>query len=652
MSLTDQLKKAASVDIFKLAQDKAAFVGHPFYFDYAVAHVLVADAHKQRVRGIPQGAFLLAFYDNEQDEKEAVLLRALGPTKLPTDQDVIKSMVEYYKDNLQVSGPTSQLDEYTRYEFSFSGLECRILGTFYLDRNGALVFGADLENFYSAHNYSVFKPSGDILELIVNFREGSTIPGQSSDVRIGRVRYSSSMRFQDQEEKEVKVFVTPTDFLGKRTALFGMTRTGKSNTVKKVIQSTVDISNQALFSAEMLGKGNDLFNDNASNPFDEHGKPKYPVGQLIFDINGEYANANLQDDGTAIFEMYKDKVTRFSILDKDGFNVMKTNFYEDIEAGFELLVSLLREDTARYVESFRAVQLGSVSSANEIDISEGESEDEADYVDNGTESKVNKLSTPYRRRLAAYKCCLHLAGFKHKDKMIKFPGEVTLNKIANNINPSKGITYDQAVSWFSYVWDAMGDKNIDFFDNYKKEHDGKEWADNDLRALLTMITRKRTPGKSVDVNGYLVLQKALKLHTETIGEPYSKEILKLLRQGKIVIADLSQGDPTIIRLYSEKICKHIFEDAMDRFIQATSNNFIQIYFEEAHNLFPKKEDKNLSQIYNRLAKEGAKLNIGIIYATQEVSSGSSGIAVDSTICRNRPRTKPTIPFQIEHQPLE
>ena len=54
-------------------------------------------------------------------------------------------------------------------------------------------------------------------------------------------------------------------------------------------------------------------------------------------------------------------------------------------------------------------------------------------------------------------------------------------------------------------------------------------------------------------------------------------------------------------------------------------NFIQMYFEEAHNLFPKKEDKDLSQIYNRLAKEGAKLQISVNYATQEVSSVSSNI---------------------------
>ncbi|MEJ7666796.1 MAG: hypothetical protein WKG07_48470 [Hymenobacter sp.] len=64
---------------------------------------------------------------------------------------------------------------------------------------------------------------------------------------------------------------------------------------------------------------------------------------------------------------------------------------------------------------------------------------------------------------------------------------------------------------------------------------------------------------------------------------------------------------------------------MDRFTSNEPNNFIQFYFEEAHNLFPKKDDKDLAQIYNRLAKEGAKLNLGMTYATQEVSSISSNI---------------------------
>ena len=40
------------------------------------------------------------------------------------------------------------------------------------------------------------------------------------------------------------------------------------------------------------------------------------VGQIVFDVNGEYANDNQQDDGTAIYQLYKKNVTRYSILEK------------------------------------------------------------------------------------------------------------------------------------------------------------------------------------------------------------------------------------------------------------------------------------------------------------------------------------------------
>ena len=46
-------------------------------------------------------------------------------------------------------------------------------------------------------------------------------------------------------------------------------------------------------------------------------------------------------------------------------------------------------------------------------------------------------------------------------------------------------------------------------------------------------------------------------------------------------------------MFSERICQRIFADAINRFTSTCPNNFIQFYFEEAHNLFPKKDDKDL-----------------------------------------------------------
>lgn len=601
MDIANKIKQIASVDLFKLANDETHKIGNPFYLDYSKASLLIPDAFKKKVNGIPQGAFLLAFYDNEKPSTEALLLRAIKPTSLPTDDDNVRSMIEYYKDDLKTSGENSQLDPDTRYQFSFSGLECCILGTFYKDSRGAIQFGADVENFYGSHNYSVFKPYGDYLQMIVNFRDGEEVSGNPNDVSIGKVRYSSSRRFADSEQ-DIPVYITPKDFLGKRTALFGMTRTGKSNTVKKVIQATVDISDMA---TNVLA-GYTGTPQNALVPIDEQGHPRFPVGQIIFDINGEYANPNMQDEGTAIFEIYKDRVSRYSVIEKEGFEVLRINFYKEHEAGFSLISSQFKEQgmNGDYVNAFLAVNL----------------EKPADYDEDPGEK------TRYDRKLAAYHCCLYRAGFTPPaGYRIKFAGNKEINPLVREespIDPSQGISFDDAITWFKAVW-----KNYDtweFFKKYQKQK-GKDWVDEELKALLIFLTQYKSPGDKTFVSGYSKLKPLIPYHTNKSEQSFEIDIIDKLRSGKIVIIDLSQGDGDIQRLYSERICTKVFNESSHRFINNRPNNFVQFYFEEAHNLFPKKDDKDLSQIYNKIAKEGAKLNLGMIYATQEVSSVSSNI---------------------------
>ncbi len=574
--ITEKLRALASTNIFKDGRDPETFIGRPFYFDYGTVKVLVNDKWKHRAGGIPAGTFLLCSYDSEAGVEEMVLVRVLGPTALPTDSDVVASMVEHYKEDQPPGGSTGKpLDSFTRYEFMFSGLECRVLGTYYY-QNDKTVFGADVENFYSAHNYSVYKPKGKVLEYIVNFREGDGIPGGPDQVRLGSVRYSASRRFG--MGPDVPIYVSPLDFVGKRTALFGMTRTGKSNSVKKIIESVKELS--------------------AKDVNGPDARPLRAVGQIIFDINGEYANANQQDEGTAIFEMFKAETTRYSLLEKPGFQVMKLNFYRDLEAGFGLIQSLLAEETGDYVKSFLAIEL-----------SEPEEGDKA-------------VAVRRNRVIAAYKAILYRAGFAPDGQKVKFEGNKDINAIAGGKDPSNGLTYGEAADWFSAIWDAYDDDP--YFANYRRTK-GKEWADEDLKAALKMLTRKTKPGGTASVSGYTKLRKFKDYHSPTNESSFESDIVGKLRAGAIVIVDLSQGDPQLQRTYSERICRRIFGDAMERFIGNEAANYIQLYFEEAHNLFPKKDDKDLSQIYNRLAKEGAKLRLGLVYATQEVSSISSNV---------------------------
>lgn len=142
---------------------------------------------------------------------------------------------------------------------------------------------------------------------------------------------------------------------------------------------------------------------------------------------------------------------------------------------------------------------------------------------------------------------------------------------------------------------------------------------------MRFLTRRSKPGGEINENGFRYLTPLRTLHTHLQQATFLDEIVGLLREGKIVIVDLSQGDPIIQRTYSNRICTYIFDDAMRRFIGNEQTNFIQMGFEEAHNLFPRKEDPDLTNIYNRLAKEGAKLRLGLLYATQEVSSISGNV---------------------------
>lgn len=578
-NVVEELKKLASVDLFEECRARQTFVGRPFYLDFDRLRLMSNDKWKHSVGGVPAGSFLLALYGGEPDVDEAILLRVLRPTKLPTDDDVVMAMVDHYKESTP-DDTGSRLDSYTRAEFQFSGLECRVIGTFYRTEAGSNRFAGDLDNFYSPHNYSVVKPTGKVLEYIVNFREGG-IPGGKGDERIGRVRYSSSLRHSEIED--VPVYVSALDFLGKRTALFGMTRTGKSNSVKKIIQATVGISKSGV-----------QLND----------KDLKPVGQIIFDINGEYANANQQDDGTAIFQQYPDDVTRYSVLEKPDFKVMKLNFYKSLVDGFGMLATLLGDDTANYTRAFCNI----------------------DWTAPDSTDRSGK--TRYDRRAAAYKACLKRAGFADSGEVVRFQANSDIRQSGipglDGVDPSQGISLDDAIAWFSAVWDNYNDQSGPFR-GYAAQNGGREWADEDLQSLMRFLTGRARPGLAQNEAGYRKLIPYRSLHTSSVDRPFEDEIIELLREGKIVIMDLSQGDPDIQRTYSDRVCRRVFGEAMDRFIDNRQSNFVQMYFEEAHNLFPRKEERDLTLVYNRLAKEGQKLRIGLCYATQEVSSISSSI---------------------------
>lgn len=592
IGLENKLEKIIGIDFFKeienMVEKKEHLIGYPIELEYERVNIIVNDYEKMNEKGIPKGCFLICVNTSESEIREAILLRVLEPVKLPAHTEILATRVEYYKEFVPKDTKEfeKKLDTFTRNEFQYSGLSCRVLGTYYKDYSTGketIKFGADVENFYSSHNYTVYKPTGDLLSFIVNYNGDSNLIGGKGYSKLGELRYSSSRN--PDWKTEIPIYIKPKDLLGNRTACFGMTRTGKSNTVKKIIEATVSLAKE------------------------ENRK----IGQIIFDINGEYANPNKQDENTAIYKKYIGNVSRYSIIDKEGFNPMRANFFNEPEFALQIIRPFLSDESSDYVKNF-----------NGIDLSDPD-KDDPDY-----RSKLYR-----RQRLrAAFFCCLKRADFNAKsDFKITFSADIKLRSEINaflgkEIDPSKGISINEATRWFETMWEKYNE--IQFFKDYLKEKD-KEWVDDDLKTLLRMLTLKTQGGKADKISGYNKLRrKELKnMHTEKAVSHFEKDILSELRNGTIVIVDLSEGEEIVRKTYSERIVSTIFYDSMSRFIENQNEkqglNIIQLYFEEAHNLFPKKDSSELSDIYNRLAKEGAKYNLGINYATQEVSSISANI---------------------------
>ncbi len=587
----NKLDKRNNLGFFEsIEHNDEKFVGFTYELDYQNAKILTNDQWKLNVKGVPHGAFLMAIYNNElsKHSKEGVLLRVIDIARIPQSSMIIESMIDTYMEQPEARKSLSP-DTYTKNYYQFSGLECRILGTFFIE-DDKLKFGTDLENFLGAHKYKVFKPSKDELSQIVNSKNQKEIDEINLEVRIGELRYSSSKSYtlMGQEEYSVPIIIKPNDIVARRTAFFGMTRTGKSNTIKIVMSAIVELNKKFLEynASKNLRDGNEEF--------------KKPIGQIVFDINGEYTFLNKQDRFSIYDKFKKDKlVIRYSVSPKkvdkyDDVRALQYNFHDDelLEETFDLLCEQFLNDNRQFINTFKNVKMFDTSFEEDDDLDEKQKM----FIRNSNQ-----------RKKALYKCILYRAGFlppTNRNRLF-FKGVDG----ASISNPKEGLSFDQACKWFEVNYELM--------QSVKSSSTDLQVWDQDYDALYNMLLARKG-------GGFKVLIEFSKLHSPKGIDDYKKQIDTFLRDGKIVLVDLSSASEQIQRTYITKLCTHIFSNSMEKFTNDDEPEFIQMYFEEAHNIFPK-DDKDLKSIYNRLAKEGAKLKLGISYSTQEVSSISPSI---------------------------
>lgn len=501
------------------------FVGWVYNIDYEKALVMTNDMWKETVNGIPHNSFLLAtpfnpknYGDIRDIDKQVILLRVTGSSKLPQDDDMIKMKIDNFQNQeepFDTSG-NKEYDPLTKNKVQFGGLVCRVVGTFYM-RNDNLVLGSDIETFYMSTKLNVFMPKGDALKAIVNYVDPMRAAKAKSEFvklgitkevepfKIGTVRYTSTDRLNRNNQKDLVPFmIQPSDFLARRTAVLGMTRTGKSNMIKQTVSVVKKITD----------------------------KCGLKIGQIIFDINGEYANANKQDDGS-IADLYESECVRYRMVNTPGFNPLLNNFYEQIEEGYSVICMFLRECGSKAADVQQFMNLS------------------FDKPDEINEQKI------WERKMALYKTILFVAGFEPpKDYKVSFEAhkdvrEIVNKEIENPFNPKDGITLKQAKYWFEVLRKNHKDPTI------------AKWITDECKVLLNMLCRKNDDDRFM--NGYKFIVEAQKYHTPNRVDEVANEIYKYLCNGKIIIIDLSVGNATLRDTLSKKIASHIFNQSMKKF---------------------------------------------------------------------------------------
>ena len=222
----------------------------------------------------------------------------------------------------------------------------------------------------------------------------------------------------------------------------------------------------------------------------------------------------------------------------------------------------------------------------------------------------------WKVKSAAYRSMLFMAGFS-SDENFKNYFDAN-NNVITAVNalcqpplpdPKSGLTLSQSVEWFLAAREANSQNPL-------ISSSGKNWLDDDTKAILNMM--KQRNDKETFIKGYKVLLDARPYHSHRRSNEVTEEIYKHLSDGKIVILDLSVGNASLREKISKQIAKAIFTKSMEFFIEGQTPPNIVVYIEEAHNLIGKGMD--LTETWPRLAKEGAKYRISLVYATQEVTS--------------------------------
>jgi hypothetical protein len=529
----------AAKEQFKPLIQKSQYVGEVYSISYETALVQIHDFNRRQVGGIPSLSFLIATRINPEEptdykteDASIILLRVMDAASLPNAFEAERVRVESAQrasgEDIHWDSP-DLMDASTHQLLSYAGVKCKVVGTFFLDRDPnnespeALVlrFGSDLSNYYPNRGLKVYKPNDRALSRIVNYRDPERKDILTSEsVMVGYIRYASTNRsFQGVSNVEVQLL--PADLLGQKTALFGMTRTGKSNTTKIILQSVFDLR----FTQQKALR----------------------IGQLVFDPNGEYANENSQDPNkggnpSAIKNIWKSNpngneadVITYGILSHPNDpkrKLMLLNFFNDsnLQIGKEIINSSLEFDNAKFVQNFIQVSFSKP--------------DKSDY---SVDSSYYSALTRYNRRVLVYRALLVRAGFSPPQNLVPVtkglfsPDLLTAMRSSNSRNSPDHISAATIISQEKITWSQLGTALIHLYDfmmdsnsGYRafeqayvsQSTSGETWADEDLKKILEMSSQRNGSRQNTISEWFMRLKKLV---------AFKKTFSEILLTGLLVI---------------------------------------------------------------------------------------------------------------------
>jgi hypothetical protein len=581
MDMVSELRREVELTtpLSKRINDGCKPIGGIYNLDYFSAVVLTNDNDKKNAGGVPLGGFLLAVSGKDKDgffsldDDEVILLRVTGTAPLPNESELTQTRLAVVRDAI-ASGQdyTSVTDELTRNELQQSAFDCEVLGTFYtVPGENTVRFGADIDNVVSSARYHVFLPSAPVLSWICSFKDGDD-RSVGQEVALGTVRFSSTQRRATAAKvNKADVFVRIEDFVSRKSAVFGMTRTGKSNTIKTLVTAIYKYGHQH----------------------------RHPIGQLILDPQGEYANVNAQD-GTGLRRLgdTKSHVRIYKHTPDTSHDVecpLRINFLDSqsLEVVWDMVqheVALGGSSNAQYMAGFRSISMAVPDASDK------------------------RATFHHERNRMAFYALLHRSGISGPllDVSLTLP-EVTREAISKAPGRPEGLSLNARGAVLTST--ASAKWLLDWVQaNSASDALNSSWKDDIQTGELADIL-KAMEGKAGDS----AIKRIKPFHDPNSTGEIGDLVWKDMMAGRLVVVDLSQGSSSVTKTLSERIVTTLLNRARDAFSAGEDPRPFQIVVEEAHNLFERGKKEVESDPWVRLSKEAAKYKIGMMYATQEVT---------------------------------